>query len=350
MLSLWSRDRQPFVPVSLGAWSVSLGACFVSLGAWFVSLGACTSLRDSSGMTVRTEQRADRTQGSGTPERAKANAPALVAIIDGRETVDAANLAPILTEIAGSTALREAVVDTRLARRLAAERIAIDAGRIAREEQLLLETIHSDSVRARELLAEIQLRQGLGAQRFAALLARNAGLRALVERNVTIDEEGLASMFDMLHGPKRVARIAVLGSRADAQQFALEAAANGGGAGRFADFAVASSLDESAARGGLLAPVARRDPSYPESLRTAIFATPLGGVSPPVLDGARWYVVFVAEERPGDGTSPTDARDRCARMLRLSRERLLMDALARELASLDGVTIFDRAYDTARMP
>jgi hypothetical protein len=73
-------------------------------------------------------------------------------------------------------------------------------------------------------------------------------------------------------------------------------------------------------------------------------------VSPPVLDGARWYVVFVAEERPGDGTSPADARERCARMLRLSRERLLMDALARELASLDGVTIFDRAYDTARMP
>jgi hypothetical protein len=32
-------------------------------------------------------------------------------------------------------------------------------------------------------------------------------------------------------------------------------------------------------------------------------------------------------------------------MLRISRERLLMDALARELASLEGVTIFDRAFD-----
>jgi hypothetical protein len=35
-------------------------------------------------------------------------------------------------------------------------------------------------------------------------------------------------------------------------------------------------------------------------------------------------------------------------MLRLSRERLLMDALARELASLEGVTVFDRAYDARR--
>jgi hypothetical protein len=290
---------------------------------------------------------------AATPARA-AEPPApraerpLVAIVDGRRTIETGSLEASLVELAGQTALREEIVDTRLARRLEAAGIAVDQARIEREERLLLETLSDDAARAVELLGEIRTRQGLGPVRFAALLKRNAGLRALVEREVSIDDAGLANMFDMLHGPKRVARIAVLASLGDAQQFAADAAADGGGTGRFADLAVERSLDESAARGGLLAPIARRDPSYPEALRAAIFSTEVGAISPPILDGARFYVVLVAEARPAGATTMAEARARCERMLRLSRERLLMDALARDLASLEGVTIFDRAYDARR--
>jgi hypothetical protein len=76
----------------------------------------------------------------------------------------------------------------------------------------------------------------------------------------------------------------------------------------------------------------------------------VGETSAPVLDGARYYLVEVLEERPADGTTPEEARAECARMLRLSRERLLMDALARELGSMDGVTVFDRAFDAVTTP
>ncbi len=296
---------------------------------------------------------------NAAPTRAAA-APAprterpLVAIIDGRTSIEAAEIEPSLVEIGGQTALREQIVDARLVRRLAAAGIAVDKARLEREERLLLETLSDDASRAVELLGEIRVRQGLGPVRFAALLKRNAGLRALVEKEVSIDDEGLANMFDMLHGPKRVARIAVLASLGDAQRFAADvaadaaAAAGDGGVARFAELAVERSLDESAARGGLLAPIARRDPSYPESLRAAIFATEVGKISAPALDGARFYVVLVTAAKAADSTTPADARPRCERMLRLSRERLLMDALARELASTEGVTIFDRAYDAPR--
>ena len=272
----------------------------------------------------------------------------LVAIIDGRTSIEAAEIEPSLVEIGGQTALREQIVDARLARRLAAAGIAVDKARLEREERLLLETLSDDASRAVELLGEIRVRQGLGPVRFAALLKRNAGLRALVEKEVSIDDEGLANMFDMLHGPKRVARIAVLASLGDAQRFAADAEAGDGGVGRFAELAVERSLDESAARGGLLAPIARRDPSYPEALRAAIFATEVGKISAPALDGARFYVVLVTAANAADGITPADARARCERMLRLSRERLLMDALARELANTEGVTIFDRTYDPQR--
>jgi hypothetical protein len=316
-------------------------------GALLLAAAACPGCA-SRGTPIGTTPAAADSADAPAADRPRVAERTLVAIVDGRRAIEPGALAASLVEIAGQTALREEIVDTRLARRLEAAGISIDAARIEREERLLLETLSDDSSRAVELLGEIRARQGLGPVRFAALLRRNAGLRALVENEVAIDDAGLANMFDMLHGPKRVARIAVLASLGDAQRFAADAAADGGGAGRFAELAVERSLDESAARGGLLAPLARRDPSYPESLRAAIYATEVGAVSPPVLDGARFYVVLVTDARPADGTTPADARARCERMLRLSRERLLMDALARELASLEGVTVFDRAYDARR--
>jgi parvulin-like peptidyl-prolyl isomerase len=275
---------------------------------------------------------------------APAQAPArdaggLVAMVDGK-AIDFAALRPALVELAGQTALRDAVVDRRLAARLRGAGITVTDEHIERERALLLETLSPDAERARELLLGIRARQGLGESRFRALLARNAGLRALVEREVRLDDEGIANAFDVLHGPKRTARIAVVASLADAERLIADRAAR-----LFADLAVERSLDESAARGGLLAPMARRDPSYPEPLRAAIFATAVGATSAPVLDGARYYVVEVLGESPADGTTPEAARAACERLLRLARERLLMDALARDLGALEGVTVFDRAFD-----
>lgn len=272
------------------------------------------------------------------PERPAA--ASLVAIVDG-EAIEFGALRPALVEIAGQQALRDAVLDLRLARRLARERIAIDDAAVERERELLLRTLSDDRERALELLGELRLRQGLGPARFEALLRRNAGLRALVATSVVMDDEGLANAFDVLHGAKREVRVAVLASLADAQRFATDLA----GGADFATLAVERSLDESAARGGLLAPFARRDPSYPEALRAAAFATPVGGISAPALDGSRFYVVEVRRELAADGTPREAARGRCEEVLRMSRERLLMDGLARELASLEGATVFDRAFD-----
>lgn len=279
------------------------------------------------------------TDSGGAPE------PSLVAIVDGRTTIDAALLRAPLVELGGQTALRETILDTRLARRLADAGITIDQAAVEREQSLLLETLSDDPARAIELLGEVRARQGLGPVRFAALLRRNAGLRALVARDVKIDEDGIASMHDMLHGAKRVARLAVLSSLGDAQRFIADAALEGGGAARFADLAVERSLDESAARGGLLPPIARRDPSYPQVLRAALFNAEIGRATAPVLDGGRFYVLLAVKEIPADGVTAAEARPRSERMLRLSRERLLMDALARELSALDGVTVFDRSFD-----
>lgn len=279
--------------------------------------------------------------GSDAPNRS-GSTDALAAIVDG-DALASDTVRRAAYEMAGATALREAVLDARLAKRLARDGVRVDRAMIDRERALLLESLSADGARALELLGEIRARQGLGPARFEALLARNAGLRALVARAVEIDEAGVAAIFDMRHGARRVARVAVLANLADAERLRADALA-----GRaFADLAFERSLDATAPRGGLLEPLARRDPSYPEALRAAIWSTAVGEVSAAALDGGRVFVVEVLEERPADGVLPEADRDACERLLRLSRERLLMEALARELSDLEGVTIFDRALDGA---
>ena len=276
-----------------------------------------------------------------TPESAPARTTTgLVAIVDG-EAVSFEEIRAALVESAGAGILRDRVVDIRLAARLKARAIAIGAAEIERERTVLLDALDADRARAIELLGEIRRRQALGDVRFEALLRRNAGLRALVAGEVKLDEEGIEHVYDMLHGPKRTARLAVLASLSDAEALLRDHATR-----EFAELAFERSLDETAARGGLLAPIARRDPSYPETLRAAIFATEVGKTSTPVLDGSKFYVVEIVAEKPADGTSRDAARARCERTLRLSRERLLMDALARELAASEGVTVFDRGFDS----
>lgn len=265
----------------------------------------------------------------------------LVAMVDG-QPVDFAAIRSALVEVSGNTVLLDQVVDTRLAARLRSAGVVIDAGAIERERTALLDALAGEPERAADLLESIRRRQGLGPTRFDSLLRRNAGLRALVAREVRIDDAGIAMIHDTIHGNKRIARVAVLSSLADAERFARDLQAT-----PFIDLAVARSLDESASRGGLLAPMSRQDPSFPEPLRAAVFATAVGATSAPILDGARFMVVAVVSEQPGDGVSTEASRAECERILRRSRERLLMDALARELASMDGVTVFDRAFDRA---
>jgi hypothetical protein len=169
-------------------------------------LGACAAEPRS----ISTTPAAPTPPASATAAR-KTIDP-LVAVIDGQTLGFDALRAP-LVELGGQTALRDAILDQRLKARLKRDGITIGAEEIERERALLLQTLVTksdgsagDNDRAVELLGQIRLKQGLGATRFDALLARNAGLRALVASAVKLDDDGMANTHDMLHGAKRNAR------------------------------------------------------------------------------------------------------------------------------------------------
>lgn len=261
-----------------------------------------------------------------------------VAIINGRR-VDWGEIKHALTEAAGGTVLREYALDKQLDQAIRDEGITIDADTIARERRLMLEMMSDDPNQAIRLLSELRSRQGLGSKRFAALLRRNAALRALVQDRVTITESQIAQMHDVMYGTRRQARLMTLPSLREARE-AINRVEDGE---FFGDVAVDVSTDASAARGGLLEPITLFDPSYPESLRRALWGLKPGEVSSPIMLEDQYAVIQFLAEFAGEDVAMEDVRDDLVRRVRLNHERALMDQLARHLLVNSSFNILDEA-------
>lgn len=251
------------------------------------------------------------------------------AFVDGM-SVSWGDLRPGLSEIAGADALRELVLDRRVAQAFQARGEALPPGAESAERRRLLESLDDDADRAIRTLDEIRRQERLGPHRFRMLMRRNAMLRAMVADEVELDDALLRTTFDRLHGPRRQGRLITVTSLDDAVALRRELAAGAA----FGDLAVEHSTDSSAARGGLLEPIARRDPAYPAALREALWSLEeSGAVSDPVRIDRGYALLRLERELPGSdrarGEPQLEAELR--RAARTQQERLLMDRLASEL-------------------
>src|SRR5690606_24712031 len=111
----------------------------------------------------------------------------------------------------------------------------------------------------------------------------------------------------------------------------------------FVDVAVEMSTDASAARGGLLEPVSRADPSYPDALLNALWSLEPGTPSSPILLDDQYAILLLVREIEGQDVQIEAVRPEVERSARLAQERLRMDQLARNLLSDARITIFDEA-------
>jgi foldase protein PrsA len=307
----------------------------------FVLYG-CAMPADSPNTPMAGESAAPARQQGGEPASTFVDArPA--ALVNGRSILWG-ELRPILSEAAGAQALQEIILDRRLAELIGERGIIITEDDETAEQRRLLNTLSDDPNTAVRLLDELRDRRNLGPHRYRALLRRNAMLRALVRDRVEITSAAVAGMYDALHGPKRQARLITVGDLAAAQA-AIGRISHGE---FFGDVAVELSTDSSAPRGGLLEPVSRSDPSYPATLREAIWSLPdVGAVSNPILLDKGYAIVQLVREVEGDGTPLEEVRDELERLVRLNQERLLTDRLARTILADASVTIFDDSLQSA---
>jgi parvulin-like peptidyl-prolyl isomerase len=275
-----------------------------------------------------------------------ADAPPVTTVVDARPAVVIngkyftwGELRPYLSEAAGGAAIQELILDRRLEGLTAEAGVEITADDEAAEQQLLLKTLSDDPNRAVRLLDELRDVQRLGPVRYRALLHRNASLRALVRDRVAVSEATIEQMFDARYGAKRQVRLLTTADLAQAEE-AIARIASGA---FFGEVAVELSTDASASRGGLLEPFSRNDPSYPSSIRTAVWALEgAGDVSDPILLERGYAVAQLVEHIEPALASIDDAdRDELERLARMRAERLLMDELAQRIIRDSSVMIFD---------
>lgn len=261
------------------------------------------------------------------PPSAIAPPPSRPIAMVNRERITIAEVEPELLEAIGGRVVQEHVLDVTLARTAAREGIVIDASDVQRERAMLVANLAADPDRGERLLEELRRSQGLGPIRFESLLRRNAMLRRLVAEDVNVTEAASRGAHDLRHGPKRVTRIIAL----EDLRSASEARARLAAGTEFATVAVEMSLDSSAARGGLLSPISRLDPSWPTVFRKQVFELDIDGVSDPLQVDGRILIVLVESEAPASGVTFEAGRADAEADARLAVERLLMERLARRL-------------------
>ena len=239
------------------------------------------------------------------------------------EVIEWSELRPRLAERAGAVVLEEVLLDRQLDRLIRERNLTVDAAMVEREAGDLLAGLSEDPDRAGRLLLDLRAAQGLGDRRWNALLRRNAAARLLVQDQVRVTPQAIEAAMDAAHGPRRKCRIMALPDL----KACAEARRRMDAGEPFGEVAVSMSTDRSAARGGLVNPVSRLDPTWPASFRQALWDLPLGAISAPVLVDQGYVLVRAEGEVPAETVDQARARATAERDVRRAQERVQMEAL-----------------------
>lgn len=259
-------------------------------------------------------------------------------------TITLADLRTPLFEAAGGQILAETLLD-RLVQRTLAERgltRAVDDAALERERAILLRTLSPNATdgdldQGARIFDELRQRRGLGSQRFADLLRRNAGLRLLVADQVTVTDIALEQAYQLQYGQRYQARL--ITTPAFNEAVAVVRAARAGES--FVDLAIEHSTDVSRQQGGRLEPISVADASYPLAIRTALSQMQPGQVSEPIALEQGFAVLLLERTIAPDAVQLESVRDELTRRVRLQAEAVLMQQLARDLLANAQVLVLD---------
>lgn len=269
--------------------------------------------------------------------------PKPVAIVSG-DRVFLDDLSQYLAEAAGAIALEEFTLDRELDRALTARGLSVSGDEIRDEQRQLTESIAQQAAvsedDAARLVEQLRTARGLGPIRYPATLARNAKLRALVRGQVQVSPEEARQVVAGRFGARVRARVITTETQQAAAETQARLQADGLSASRFSEEAGRVSTDETSSRGGLVPELGLEDPSYPAVLRQAAAGLAPGAMSP-VIALDRGFALVLVESKIPATTPPAGEEERAMAVLRLRRERVAMDRLARELVSRAGVVVMD---------
>ncbi len=271
-----------------------------------------------------------------------------IAIVNG-QPISRQRLVNVLMESHGLQVMQQLIVLELAKEETRRLKLKVTDEDVEREFQSALQKIAPDSDAQGQLLntaerqraLEMLLRQkGLTLTEFRLGMERNAHLRKVVERNLTVTEATLREEFARLYGERvevRHIQVADVGG--------LHEALNQLDSGK--DFAAVaqtvSQNPETAPRGGLLEPFAFNDDSLAPVLREAAFALAPGEVSKPIRVGRWWHILKLERRLPPASVRFEDVRTEVEQRL---RDRVIpqeMNRLITELFQKAQIRVLDSA-------
>lgn len=308
-----------------------------------LALPGCQSTPSASENAGRSaSSRPAASTGSAVTDPGSESDEKPAAYING-EPLYFSRLKPALIEASGGEVFTEVLLDVLLREQIARRREVspdfpgLSDELIEREKALMLETLSDDADEAVRLLRELRSRRGLGEQRFAAMLRRNAMLRLLVRDQVEPSEAAIRQAFEIRHGRRLQARVLVSESADAAARLRRRVLAGES----MSDLAFEHSIDTSASAGGLLPPISPLDPSYPQGLRNAMTGLETGQVSDIVAMPRGYAFVRLEKIIPPDTVQLDQVRERITRLVRLRLERMLMQRRLRSLIEEANVVVLE---------
>ena len=253
------------------------------------------------------------------------------------QPITMADLQAGLLEAAGGQLLAEKVLSLQLHKKLGSALITQQD--IQNERARFVASLHSNPQLAEKLLAQLKQRQGLGKERFADFLFRQAALRKLVEPQVTVTDKAIRQAFELKYGPMSVVQIILTDSPAQAVKI-LNLARKG------RDFALLvneySQDPRSKASNGMLPPISPADATFPIALHKAIKQCHVGQISDVVALDNGFAILKLVSKNQRQAVLLEDVRSTLAAAVRLDVEQMLMRQLAATLMDQAQVVVLDR--------
>ena len=267
------------------------------------------------------------------------------AYLNGK-AVTQAQLYRVLVPAHGGEALAEILLERAVQQRLQQEGSELQQADLDAERDRLLASLNPDPDQAARLLREMRSQRGLDDKRFDSMLRTNAGLRALVRDQVTLNDAAIEQAYALRYGKRYRVRLIT----ADQLDTITQARKQVLAGDSFTDLAVDLSTDTSAAQGGLLSPISPADPTYPKAIRDALpklnTDTPAKRLSTAIALDQDYALLWLEDIQTPDNPPTLGAvRAELEAAVRRDLERLRMRQLARTLIEQTDIVILDPLLD-----
>ncbi len=290
----------------------------------YASISGCSGPSVGESM-IRSQSSAERT-----------SQPARPAILIANSALSRDALWPLLAELAGKEAIREAVLDHAVSTELIRNGLSITEEDVEAERSRLRTRLAPDAEEetANEIMGRVLDRRGIGPARLGALLKRNAGMRRLIADEAEPTAEMLELAHKIRYGRQLETRMIVVQTSAAAQLAVTEIRNRSDELGlklAFAEVASERSVDRSASLGGDLGPISPDDPGLPVSVRGVLAVLDPMTLSDIIALDSGFAVLLIEQEIPAQETTLEEVYDEISVEVRERQERLLMDRLADQL-------------------